>query len=428
MCHWLPEPDEVCDPTGGTPVEEICNNFDDDCDEMIDEDLVAQCYTGPDGTVNVGVCLPGDMLCVNGQWGNFVDELFVEDMCLGEVTPLEEDLCTGQDDNCDGLIENVLEDTDVLFIIDTSGSMSSTINAVQAAMSMFSAHYSDQDVVQWGLVIGPIDQNFDDTLHLTTNLVPFPQFLPHLASVDDDSTSNEMLYDALFLSIRNLVTPGDVPALPPLSWAGFGVGSDPSIDNWHINWREDVHHVVIVFTDEPGQSYLNPDITQQHIQEWAGAADDLSIYTFSKPSQQNGGNGWEPVSIGGSWFPLTANPQVMFDNLMDILEETACGGEDEQQGAWLWNSYSVDPLLFPIDRTMQFSPAAFELFKFHSLSKRKQKLKLCGQKGQQELWMHLPTQQCIHPNDVGFQKVRSCPIERNLKNLTGTQKPFRKNK
>ena len=331
MCHWVPDPLEVCDPTGGLPVPEICNNFDDDCDIDVDEDLFAQCYTGPGGTVNVGVCVPGEMMCISGQWGNYIEELFVEDMCLDEITPLEEDLCTGQDDNCDGVIENVLEDTDVLFIVDTSGSMSSTINAVQAAMSMFGNSYADQEVVQWGLIVGPVNQNFNETLHMSTNLVPFDQFLGHLAGVDDDSTGSEMLYDALLLSIRNLVTPGALPALPAMNWNGFGVGSSPNIDNWIVNWREDVHHVIIIFSDEPGQSYLDPATTQPLLQEWAAAADDLSIYTFSKNSNHLGPNGWGPVSIGGSWFQLTSNPQVMFDNLMDILEETACGGGGDEE-------------------------------------------------------------------------------------------------
>jgi hypothetical protein len=331
MCHWIPDPNEICDPLGGIPVPEICNNFDDDCDTDIDEDLFAQCYTGPDGTVNVGVCVPGELMCVSGNWGNYVGDLFVEDMCLGEVTPLEEDLCTGQDDNCDGIIENILEPTDILFIVDTSGSMSSTINAVQQAMGLFSAHYGDQEVVQWGLVIGPVDQQFNETLHMATNLVPFDQFLPALAAIDDDNTGNEMLYDAILLSIRNLVAPGDLPPLPIMNWNQAGVGSTPGINNWSINWREDANHVVIVFSDEPGQSYLDPEVTQALIQQWAGAAADLSIYTFSDGAEQLGPDGWEPISIGGAWSQLTANPQVMFDNLMNIIEETACGGGDNQQ-------------------------------------------------------------------------------------------------
>ena len=328
MCHWLPDPNEVCDPIGGTPVPEVCNNFDDDCDIDVDEDLVAQCYSGPEGTVNVGVCIPGNLMCVEGSWGNYADNLFVENMCLGEVTPLEEDLCTGQDDNCDGVIENFLEDTDILFIVDISGSMSSTINAVQTAMSMFSAHYADEEVVQWGLVVGPVQHTFqNERLQMVTNLVPFGQFLPALASIDDDSTGSEMLYDAVLLSIRNLVPPGVLLPMPALSWDNPGsISSDPTIQNWSINWREDVNHVVIIFSDEPGQSYLSPEVTQDILLEQANAAENLSIYTFSENSDQNGAWGWGPVSVGGSWDPLTVSPQVMFDNLMDIVEETACGG------------------------------------------------------------------------------------------------------
>ena len=333
MCHWLPDPNEVCDPTGGMPVPEVCNNFDDDCDIDVDEGLFAQCYSGPEGTVNVGVCIPGELMCVGGNWGNYIDNLFVEDMCLGEVTPLEEDLCTGQDDNCDGVIENFLEDTDILFIVDVSGSMSSTINAVQTAMSMFSAHYADQEVVQWGLVVGPIQHTFqNERLEMITNLVPFDQFLPALASIDDDSTGSEMLYDALLLSIRNLIPLGAAPPLPPLGWDNPGsISSNPTIQNWSINWREDANHVVIVFSDEPGQSFMSPEITQEILLEQIAAAEDLSVYSFSEISEQNGQWGWGPVSIGGSWFPLTVNPQVMFDNLMDIIEETACGGAENEE-------------------------------------------------------------------------------------------------
>ena len=118
---------------------------------------------------------------------------------------------------------------------------------------------------------------------------------------------------------------------------------------WHLTWREDAHHVVGVFTDEPGQSYMNPEITQAHLVEWADAADDLSIYAFSKLSQQNGVFGWDPVCHDGSWSQLTANTPSMFDELMQIIDEEACGGgdEEEEQGAFLT---PVTPLLNPIDK------------------------------------------------------------------------------
>lgn len=380
MCHWLPEPGEPCDQFSGVPVEEICNNFDDDCDEDIDEDLVAECYTGPEGTVNVGICAPGLLVCQEGSWGNTFNGLFVEGMCLGEVTPLPEDLCTGTDDNCDGEIEKVMEETDILFIVDTSGSMSGTINAVQQAMTMFSANYSDQQVIQWGIVVGPVDSNSGDRLVMASNLVPFQQFLPVLANVEDENTSDEMLYDALYLSIKNLVPPM-VPQIPV--WDN-GISSDPAIDNWSVNWREDANHVVIVFTDEPGQSYMNPANTQPDLIAMASVAENLSIYSFSENIHRLGPWGWEPVSVGGAWFKLTSNVNQMFSKLMDILDETACGG-DADMGAYLHKEIKYryaakwSLLVYP-------SPAMTDKVQYIYSP-----------------WIHLPSRQCVHPRYMFLQ-------------------------
>ena len=201
--------------------------------------------------------------------------------------------------------------------------------AVQNAMMMFSAHYADEEVVQWGLVVGPSSQGVGpESLDLISNMVPFNQFLPALASVEDNASGHEMLYDAILLSLRNLIPVGSPFILPELSWSDPGqVTSSPEIGGWNINWRDDANHVIIVFSDEPGQSYLNPEVTQELIQSAAGAIDNISIYTFSKITDQNGPDGWGPITINGSWSQLTANSAVMFESLMDIIEETACGGE-----------------------------------------------------------------------------------------------------
>lgn len=324
-CNWVPNPDPNCDILLGLPTEEVCNNFDDNCNELIDEDLFASCYSGPEGTANQGVCLPGEMICFEGQWGSFINENFIDEACYGEVLPIEEDLCTGQDDNCDGIIEKTMEETDIVFIVDISGSMSGTINAIQNAMSMFASHYSDQEVIQWGLIIGPVDGGAygAESLQLATNLVSFDQFLPVLASVDDDMSSKEMIYDAIYLAIRNLAG-GLIPIPPQYHWDAL-ITSNPPIENFTINWREDAKHVVVVFTDEPGQSFLNPEITQNTIIETAQFADELSIYTFTPQSEQNGLDGFGPISINGSWNQLSAAVLPTFEALMQILDETACG-------------------------------------------------------------------------------------------------------
>ena len=381
MCHWLPQPGQVCDPHGGTPVDEICNNFDDDCDEDVDEDLVAGCYTGPEGTLNVGICEAGEMFCQQGQWGNELNGLFVEDLCSGEVTPQPEDLCTGNDDNCDGVVDKVMEDTDILFIVDTSGSMSSTINAVQQSMSMFSAYYSDQQVIQWGLATGPIDDGDEEILLMTTNLVPFQQFLPTLINVDEDMTGDEMLYDALYLSIRNLSTEQPLQ----LVWDEDDIGSSPSINNWNISWRNEVNHVVIMFSDEEGQTYTSPQVTRDVIVDTALSSQELSIYSFSKPAHRTGLWGWEPVSIGGSWYPLTSNANQMFASLMDIIDETACGGNGQEEGA-------SGPIL---DNGLYYTKFV-----------RQKIIITLNNEHPSETWMHAPSAQCIDPMDVHFRTYR----------------------
>ena len=99
-CHWFPNPNETCDPLIGEALEsEKCNNFDDNCNQLVDEDLYAACYTGPEGTVMTGICLPGEVTCQEGVWGNYdQNEQFVPFYCAGEVVPQEE-ICNGLDDD-----------------------------------------------------------------------------------------------------------------------------------------------------------------------------------------------------------------------------------------------------------------------------------------------------------------------------------------
>jgi hypothetical protein len=73
--------------------EELCNGVDDDCDGAIDE-LDASCYTGPEGTRDVGICRAGQSACT--RTGSVT--------CVGQVQPLLEE-CNGLDDDCDGRVD-----------------------------------------------------------------------------------------------------------------------------------------------------------------------------------------------------------------------------------------------------------------------------------------------------------------------------------
>ena len=73
---------------------ELCNGIDDNCNRQIDE-LMLNCYSGPDSTLNVGSCRGGMRRCV--------DDMLSE--CQGEITPTQE-ICGDEIDNdCDGEVD-----------------------------------------------------------------------------------------------------------------------------------------------------------------------------------------------------------------------------------------------------------------------------------------------------------------------------------
>ncbi|HHW97330.1 hypothetical protein KBB45_07890 [Myxococcota bacterium] len=77
--------------TANMPGVEICNNIDDDCDGLTDEELSQPCTI----TNEFGSCT-GTETCIEGNW-----------MGCTAKTPAEE-ICNNIDDNCDGLIDEEL--------------------------------------------------------------------------------------------------------------------------------------------------------------------------------------------------------------------------------------------------------------------------------------------------------------------------------
>ncbi len=352
FCHYFPQPDQTCDPLIGMALEdELCNNFDDNCNQLIDEDLYAPCYTGPEGTVNKGICLPGQVTCQAGTWGGLTaDGEFVGGMCEGEITPQEE-VCNGVDDDCDGITDTgeEMQETDILFILDWSGSMDNEISAVLAALNSFAQQYSDESVLQWGLIIGPKvpDQYYGNHnyLEMISNLASFTDFMASFAGLNGTPMSGqyEMLYDAIYLSIWNIATvlPYGVGDIMWATMVGTSVDeSIPPLEDFIVNWRPNAKRVIIVFSDEKGQSYMLPDpipgswnsndtITQEILETAVASTPDLKVYTFSPQGiaeAWNNEGGWEPIAkaSGGKWYPLSTSITEMYNYLMEILDENAC--------------------------------------------------------------------------------------------------------
>ncbi len=105
-CNIVLEKTPLLGPCEGAivPSEEVCNGADDDCDGQTDDDVIhvllrMPCYSGPDGTADVGACRTGHRLCEGGSFAP---------TCNYEVVPTVEDVGNALDDDCDGRTDEPL--------------------------------------------------------------------------------------------------------------------------------------------------------------------------------------------------------------------------------------------------------------------------------------------------------------------------------
>lgn len=261
------------------PVPETCNAKDDDCDGIVDNGLeVKPCYPRDNAELLNGVCRFGVNRCVGGKFS-----------CVGWVGPTTED-CNGLDDDCDGSTdEGRGAPLDMIFVVDYSCSMTSTISSLQAATATWATKYATRTDLKFALAGIPTDEIGHDALvELMSNLASSTAFVAELNSHPYAS----------------------------------GGGSEPSIDAVYkisqpsnplgINWTSGARKAIVMYTDEEPQTYMVPPVTSSQAQDEA-LRNGVRLFIFtSSPS-------W------GGWITRPFYQGTALENELDkVIAEGSC--------------------------------------------------------------------------------------------------------
>ena len=80
---------------------------------------------------------------------------------------------------------------------------------------------------------------------------------------------------------------------------------------------------------------MSPTITEAILVDMINAADELAIYAFTQDwllglGMQDNYVALTEAGMGGKAYPLTMKAITMYNNLLEILNETACGGKKQK--------------------------------------------------------------------------------------------------
>jgi len=247
-------------------------------------------------------------------------------MCEDEIAPAPESgilACNSRDDDCDGCVDGVLaldgtctsetpNGFDVLYLIDVSGSMASYIAAVVDATERFSALYAGNPEFRFGIVAISGTGNTDYRAHVDLDFTDFTTFSLALATVLDSGLggSEEPTWDAIYESATDTIAYA-------LDTDGDGEADTMDESRTGLSWTPGSIRIMVLFGDETGQSNRNRrmllDVTEATM--CASMTHGESLTVFGRLSNRM------DFDACATWHPLTTEPDVMFENLTEIIAD-----------------------------------------------------------------------------------------------------------